>query len=895
MSLSTGQRLGPYEILSPLGAGGMGEVWKARDNKLNRDVAIKILPETFASDKDRLARFRREAQVLASLNHPHIAAIYGLEESGAMEALVLELVDGETLAERLARGPLPVEEALKIARQIAEALEAAHERGIVHRDLKPANVKLTADGNVKVLDFGLAKAMAGDVSSPDVSTSPTITAVATEAGIVVGSAAYMSPEQARGRSVDRRADIWAFGATLWEILTGRRLFEGDTVSDTLASVLRQEIDYAALPKDTPDGVLRLLRRCLERDLRSRLHDIADARLEIEESLKAPVRRVEPQAPASSGILRALRWAPWLIAAAALFSFFAVSRRRPGGTEDLVRLSVVFPEKLGPDWHAGEQEQVLAISPDGRRIAFSGKSGQERRIFLRDLSGENPEPVFGTEEGSNPFFSPDGEWLGFVAGDKLKKTAIRGGTPMTLASVPRCRGAVWCPDGTIVFASTVSTPLVRVSAAGGEARPLTSLDEAARERTHRWPEVVPEGNWVLFTVGTADKPGDYDDSRIDAVSLATGKRHSVYRGASLARYWPPDRLLLARRGEILSAPFDPKTATVRGLAAPVVQGVSGDARSGVAYFDVSRTGTLAYGVGLSTQGVTEIGWFDRTGRHEPTGIPPGLYSQISLSPDGQKLAYAEGPGGGARSDVWIADLAHSGYFQLTSTGRAMAPTWTVDGASVVFSTPNGDTVFRQRADGSAAAEVLWKSPYLVPVTMDSFSPDGSALLVTLNGLPTQADIFRIPLIGERVAQPFIATPRAEHEGMISPNGKWVAYSGEYETGAQIYVQPYPSLAGRWQISRNGGAGPRWSRDGKELFFVWNDQLFAVSIREEPTFSPGEPRPVFKIERPSSSEWNQTYDISPDGKRFIVLLRKEEANSQPRLDVVLNWAQHLAGSR
>jgi eukaryotic-like serine/threonine-protein kinase len=896
MTLSAGSRLGPYELVSPLGAGGMGEVYRARDTRLGREVAIKVLPEAFTADMERLARFRREAQVLASLNHPHIAAIYGLEESGGVEALVLELVEGETLAERLARGPLPIEDAMEIARQIAEALEAAHERGIVHRDLKPANVKLTPDGKVKVLDFGLAKALTGESSSPDVSTSPTITAAATQAGVVIGTAPYMSPEQARGRAVDKRTDIWAFGVTFWEMLTGRRLFEGETVSDVLAAVLRQELDFAALTRETPSGVVRLLHRCLERDPKSRLHDIADARLEIDEALKAPVSRVAPETYPMRRTTPALRWLPWLVAAAALAALvvFGLSRRKPAGIEDLVRLSILLPEKVATDWNSGDQEQIVAISPDGRRIAFTARSGEERKIFVRELSRENPEPVFGTEGGSTPFFSPDGEWLGFVAGDKLKKTAIRGGTPIVLATVPRSRGAVWATDGTIVFTSTVNTPLFRIPAAGGEPQPLTTLDATARERTHRWPEVVPEGGWVLFTVGTEDKPGNYDDSRIDAVSLSTGKRHEVYRGASLARYLPPDRLLLTRHGDIIAAPFDPKTATIHGAVVPVIQGVSGDPRSGASYFDVSTTGVLVYGVGLSTQGASEIVWCDRTGRREPTGIPPGIYTEICLSPDGQKLAYAEGPGGGARTDVWIADLVHSGYFQLTSTGQAAAPTWTRDGVSVVFSTPTGDSVLRQRADGTAAAEVLWHSPYRVPITTDSFSPDGSALLVTLNGLPSQADIFRIALTGDRAAQPFIATPRAEHQGMISPDGRWIAYTGEYESGPQVYVQPYPSLAGRWQISRSGGGAPRWSRDGKELFFSWNDEIFAVPIREEPTFSSGEPRSLFKVERPVASEWNQMYDVSPDGKRFVLLVRQKETNAQPHFDVLLNFGKHLSAT-
>ena len=762
----------------------------------------------------------------------------------------------------------------------------------MHRDLKPANVKLTPEGKVKVLDFGLAKALTGDSSSPDVSTSPTLTGM-TQAGVVIGTAAYMSPEQARGKAVDKRADIWAFGAIVWEMLTGRRLFEGETVSDVLAAVLRQDLDFAALPEGTPDGVVRLLHRSLERDPKSRLHDIADARLEIEESLRAPARRVESKTAAPPSRSRALQWIPWLIAAAALVAAVVLVRRKPALIEDLVRLSVDLPENRTLDASVGDQAQILAISPDGRRIAFQVKGGEERRIYVRDLSRESAQPVAGTEDGTNPFFSPDGEWLGFLAGDVLKKTALQGGTPITLAPISRGRGAAWSADGTIVFTPSVNAGLVRMPAAGGEPRPLTALDPATRERTHRWPEIVPEGNWALFTVGTEDKPGDYDDSRIDAVSLTTGKRHVVFRGASLARYAAPGRLLLARRGDILAAPFDPVTAEVRGPAVPALQGVSGDPRSGVSYFDVARSGALVYAAGLSAQGLIEIAWIDRAGKQEPTGIPPGSYAQIGLSPDGGKLAYAVGPGGGARSDIWIADLVHRAQFQMTSTGQAVSPCWTPDGMSVVFSTPSGDAVLRQRVDGSAAAEVVWRSPHRVPITVDSFLPNGSAVLATLTGLPSRNDIFLIGLTGDRAGRGLIATPDGEQRGMISPDGRWLAYTGEYEGRSHIYVQPFPSLAGRFQISRTGGAAPRWSHDGKELFYTWNDEIFAVPILLTPTFAPGEPRPLFKLERPPRSEWGDIYDVSPDGKRFIFLLHQKEKTQAPRLNVVLHFARHLAG--
>ncbi len=894
--MTPGTRIGPYEVLAPLGAGGMGEVYRAKDARLDREVALKVLPEEFFEDRDRVARFEREAKALAALNHPGIAAVYSFEAVSGRHILVMELVEGEGLDARIARGPLPFDEALPIARQIAEALEAAHERGIVHRDLKPANVMVTPDGRVKILDFGLAKAFEADPasgSSPQVTQSPTLTARATAAGVILGTAAYMSPEQARGRSADRRADIWAFGCVLFEMITGKRVFEGETASDVLAAVLRQEIDFAALPIETPPGLVRLLRRCLQRDPSKRLHDAGDAKLEIDDASESPPERPASAAPRKATSSRALLLAPWLVAAAmALIAVLSQRRASPGAAE-VVHLSVNIPEDMSVDPNLLTQMQVLAMSPDGRRIAFRGKTGEESRIFLRDLSRESSEPVPGTEGGDNPFFSPDGEWLGFVSGDKLKKTAIRGGTPITLATAPQSRGASWADDGTIVFAPAVNSPLLRISADGGEPRPLTALQAAGRERTHRWPEVLPGGKTALFTVGTEDKPGEYDDARIEAVSLATGKRHVVYKGASFARCVPPGHLLLARHGDLLAVPFDLEKAQVRGTPAPALQGVSGDSRSGVAYFGVARTGALAYSVGLSAQGINEIVWMDRAGRREPTGIPPGIYSALTLSPDGRKLAYAEGPAGGARSDVWITDLARGGQFQLTSTGQANSPCWTPDGTSVVYSTPAGDAVLRQRADGSGPAEVLWRPPYRVPVTSDSFAPDGSALLLTLLGLPSRSEIFLLPLSGDRKARALISTPQDEHRGMISPDGRWLAYTGEYDAGPQIYIQRFPSLAGRWQVSRNGGDAPRWSRDGRELFYARGDQVFSVPIQQEPAFSPGEPHALFRIDRPGSREGREIYDVAPDGKRFIVLVRQKESDKAPRLDVILNFGKRLGG--
>ncbi|HEV2063125.1 MAG TPA: protein kinase, partial [Thermoanaerobaculia bacterium] len=592
MSISAGTRLGPYEILAPLGAGGMGEVYRARDGKLNRDVAIKVLPEAFALDAERLARFRREAQVLASLNHPHIAAIYGLEESGGVEALVLELVEGQTLAERLARGALPVDEALEIARQIADALEAAHEKGIVHRDLKPANVKLTPQGKVKVLDFGLAKALSGDRSSPEVSTSPTMTAAATQAGVVIGTAAYMSPEQARGKAVDKRADVWAFGVVLWEMLTGRRLFEGDTVSDVLAAVLRHELDWKLLPPQTPAAVRRVLHRCLERDPARRMHDIADARLEMDEAPE-PV----PGALGVAGPRGFQRSASAWAAAAVILALVAAAGwwRALSAARPALRERTAFEVSIpAGDGLAFDDTPILAFSRDGRRLVYAADRGGARQLFLRTLGEIEGHPLEGTSGGRSPFFSPDGQWIGFFAEGKLKKVQAGGGPPQTICDDTTAhRGAAWAEDDTIILTPEYAAGLFRVSARGGKLEPLTKPDASKGERTHRWPEVLPGGEAVLFTIGYEKSPGNYDDAKVAIFDRKTGRTRILLEGASMARYAPSGHLLFVRARQLLAVPFDLSRREATGEPFPVSEKIAGDPSSGIGYFAVGGDGSFAF--------------------------------------------------------------------------------------------------------------------------------------------------------------------------------------------------------------------------------------------------------------------------------------------------------------
>jgi len=889
--LTPGTRLGPYEILSPLGAGGMGEVYRAKDTKLGRDVAIKVLPEMLASDPERLARFEREARVLASLNHPNIAAIYGVEDSTSVKALVLELVEGPTLQDRIEAGAIPVEEALPIARQIAEALEAAHEKGIVHRDLKPANVKIDPAGNVKVLDFGLAKALDPAVSSsPDLSHSPTLS-IGTQAGMILGTAAYMSPEQARGKTADKRADIWAFGVVLWEMLTGRRLFAGETVSDTLAAVLRQEIDWSVLPAGVPPAVRRLLARCLERDPRNRLHDVADARIELDEAQRAggetaAVPATAPGSRAKSALL------PWAVAAAAVAAAVgAIWKARPPRLE-VAHLSVALPPGVHLDADTPNQSQIVAISPDGSVVVFRGRGKDAAMLYRRPIGAGEAQPIPGTEDGFDPAFSPNGESLVFCSSGKLRRIAVGGGTPVDLAEDAGCRGTAWGADGTIVFSPTVNSGLWSVPAAGGAPKPLTTLNDAAGERTHRWPEISPDGKTVFFTVGTRDKPGDYDDARIDAVAISGGNRRVVYRGASFLRCLERGEYLLARSGDLLRA-HAAAGAEIRDAPVPVIRGIGGDPRSGVAFVAAARNGTLAAIFGVSTHDTDEIAAIDRTGKISPTAIGPGQYDSLALSPDGRRLAIAEGPGGGRNTNIWIVDIADGNALQLTSDGKAGSSRWAPDGKSLVYSPTAGDALFRMAADGRGVRETLCQFTDSVPISVDSFDPGGATLLVTRYGLTGhRADVDAIAMAGSHAVTPFLATEAPEMNAVISPDGRWVAYTGDYERGQQIYVQAYPTLAGRWQLSRDGGIRPRWSADGTELFYLSGYTMMAAPVRTSPTFSYGESRPLFTIDNPGGSEFTSNYEVAPDGKRFYIIRKKTSpADAGARIDVILHGTDGL----
>ena len=866
----------------------MGEVYRATDTRLGRDVAIKVLPNEVAQDPERLARFQREAQVLASLNHPNVAAIHGLEDEGGRPFLALELVEGEDLSERLKRGRLPIDEALEIAGQISDALEAAHEKGIVHRDLKPANVKLTPDGQVKVLDFGLAKAWAADPasgSSADLSQSPTLAHTGTLAGAILGTAAYMSPEQARGRRVDKRADVWSFGVVLFEMLTGQRLFEGETASEILASVIKDEPNWSALPPATPPRVVKVLRRCLAREPRQRLHDIADARLLLEEAA------TEDPTAATAGAPRWREGLAWLMAAVALAAAAALWWR-PASTspgEPLTRFTVNLPIEQPL---AFADVPILALSPDGHTLAFAAiasESGQSM-IHLRALDQTEPWTVPGTEGGNSPFFSPDGRSIAFFADGRLKKVPVGGGTPLALADAPTWRGGVWAEDGSIFYSPEYTSGLWRVAAAGGTPELVVDIDTESRQRTYRWPDVLPDGRTILFTIGTLDSPNNFNDAQIAAYSLDSGTLRVLLDGASMARFVPPRTLVYSRAGILFAAVFDPDTAEVLGEPRPVLEGVGGDPSSGAGYFAVARNGTLAFVPGELEQGGGLLTVFDREGQGRRLPLAQRGLHHPRFSPDGGRLAFMAGVGSsGAGGDAWVLSFATDALTRLTFRGEAAYPSWTPDGQSVAFFDSSAGAVVMKAADGSGAVETVTPSDS-TPLLPESWSPDGRTLAYTRMG--PSSDIHLVDPGGEaRLFEQDASGP------VFSPDGRWIAYAQPASGNSSVFVRPVRG-EGKWQVSPGVGGYPRWRGDGRELYYIalqdTGRPVMAVAVQSGEAFHAGPPRrlfgdlPIFRYLTSTAPMVN--WDAAPSGDAFVFVELDRDETETIRIEVVVGWAQH-----
>ena len=881
-SLWIGHRFAHYEVLALLGVGGMGEVYRARDGKLGRDVAIKILPGLFTTDPERRARFDREARLLASLNHPHIGGIFGLEAIDGTPALVLELVDGDTLDERIARGPIPIGEALNIARQIAEALEAAHENGIVHRDLKPVNIKITAAGVVKVLDFGLAKEVVGGTTSRDLSHPPTFAVNGSRDGVILGTAPYMSPEQARGKPVDKRTDIWAFGCVLYELLTGRVAFAGDTSSDTIAAILEREPEWSAL--QMPAGLRRVLQRCLEKDPRRRLHDIADARIEIEDVLSGADGSLTDAAAVTARRLPVrLQWAMagvvTLVVVGALTWNLRTARQAQAAPPRISRLTMA---SSGTAALGVARNRSLAITPDGTRVVYVGANNQ---LFVRPLDGLDATAIL---TGAAPlqwvFVSPDGQWVGFAEARQLKRVAITGGPAAMIAVTDLTIGATWAPDDTIIFAtSDPATGLRRVSAGGGDITVLTRPARAQGERDHLWPEILPGGRAVLFTITATT--GGLAAAQVAVLDLASGTHKVLVQGGTHAHYVPSGHLVYTAEGTLRAVLFDLTRLKTRGTPVTVLPHVK-TTPEGASDFVVAADGTLAYvdAPNATSSAARTLVWVDRQGREEALAAPPRPYFHPRVSPDGTQVAVAIED---QENDIWGWDLARRTLDRLTfDPAPDFAPLWTPDGRRLIFFSgrEHGGDLFWEPADGSGSAERLSAGGPPSGVT-----PDGIHVLFAAN-----RDLMMVALDGTRRVQPLLQTPFVERNGIVSPDGGWLAYESDRSGRFEIYVAPFPAASsGQWLISTAGGTRPLWAPSGAELFYVAPDGAL-MTARVNPRggrWSSASPVKILEGRYATGGlRDRRNYDVSADGRRFLMV--KEPANQDaPRLVVVQNWFEEL----
>ncbi len=912
-----GRTLGHYRVESELGAGGMGVVYEATDTRLERTVAIKLLHPALVEDADRMARFEREARVLASLNHPNIAAIHGLEEADGTKFLVLEYVSGDTLAQRIDRGSLPQKEALEICRQIAEGLDAAHEKGIVHRDLKPANVKLTAEGKVKVLDFGLAKAVEAVSPLESLSGQSTVAADVTQPGMVVGTVGYMSPEQACGKPVDRRTDVWAFGCVLFETLARKRAFVGETMTEVLAAILEREPDWRSLPATVPENVKCLLRRCLTKDRRSRLRDIGDARIELEDTLSGRV--VDASVTA---VRRPILWpavAAGLLVVTAGIGAWGWLEARAAPLPEVVRFTHQLPagQRLTPGWNPS-----VMFSPDGKTVAFNYEVDGIPTAFQRPIDSLDQKPLGGVKYLSTPVFSPDGRWVAMVDNMdlSLKKVAVEGGAPIPLTKTDMFGRGDWGKDGYIYFTDRYPGAIERVSEKGGAKEPVTKLNPQKNEFTHRHAQLLPGGKAIVFTVVSAGMES-YNDARIELHALDTGERKVLFQGGFGPRYSPSGHIVYANGGNLYALPFDLRTREVTGPPVKVIDGVQMSTNTGAAYFDVSTTGALAYVPGVVEGGGRTLVWVDRQGREEAVRPEARSYLFPRISPmDPQTILYEVE---GATHNLYSYDLTRGVETTLTTDGLSHAPLWTPDGKNICFRSWKAGTMtmWEMPADQSRPAERLTtvgSRQSAVSVSADgrylaynqmAEMPTGSAAagggMSEAGGsemaMGTGSDIWVLPLQGpNRAPRPFKKSTFDEASPKFSPDGRWVAYCSNESNKPNVYVEPWPGPGMKLQITSEGGTDPLFSRDGRELFYRNGDKMMVVPVSWTATeFKAGRLTELWvghyshgmssSCGPPGVSSAN--YDVTRDGQRFLMIKDKAEDAGSTSLVVILHWADEL----
>ncbi|MGI8422717.1 MAG: protein kinase domain-containing protein [Chloroflexota bacterium] len=890
------QTLGHYRMESELGAGGMGVVYQATDTRLGRQVAIKILHDATLKDPDSLARFEREARVLASLNHANIAAIHGLEQAGDVRFLVLEYVPGETLAERLGRGALPPKEAFVIARQVAEALEVAHARGVIHRDLKPANIKITPDGQVKVLDFGLAKAL-DPVAAADLEIAKTATAPAelTRAGIVMGTVAYMSPEQASGRPVDQRTDIWAFGCVLYEMLTGARTFAGNNTTDVLVGVLDRDPDWSALPPNTPDNVRHLLRRCLMKDPRRRLHHAADVRLELEDTLEGRVSGVAPVVP--RGRVSTATWigvAAGLLIGAIAAGIWAWRDTTPTPEPRVVRFDLELPQgsRIAPSWGGVN----LTFSRDAKTLLYPTILPAPLVVHARRLDESAGHPLELAKGLTNPLYSPDGRWIVMTdyRRESLVKVPLSGGASVRLSPVEMAFHGDWGRDGYIYWSNGLTSGIVRTPEAGGETEPVTTLDPKGEERNHRFAQLLPGGKALMFTVASGDMES-YDEARIDVMELATKKRKTLVRGGTYARYAPSGHIVYARGGSLYAVPFDHERLEVLAPALKVLDGVLMSTNIGTAYFDISSTGDLAYAVGPAEKGGRTFHWVDRQGRESPPlPLPARSYLNPRISPDGGSLAVeVEGPS----HDLYVYDFQREVMSRISHDGMSHGPIWTPDAKRIAYRTWKAGrmTLAWMPADRSGPEERLVN--YTAWQSAASFSADGQHLAFDqIDQRGSASSVWVMRVTGDRQPRQFAKSGGA---AKFSRDGRWLIYCSLESGRPEIYVQSWPGPGPKIQVSSEGGTDPMWRADGKEIFYRNVSQMMAVSVSTAPTFSASKPQMLWTgdyMHGLSSScglkgATITSYDVSRDGQRFLMIKDNDQKMYATKVTVVVNWVEEL----